>query len=130
MEQIAGQIARLRPALAAHQFAADAALAALLAALVLSDIATSTGYYTGPMAVYVAGALLQTVPLAFRRRAPLLVAVVGMGALSVEALVLGSAPVPDTQLVGWLLAVYSVAAHSNRRAAVVGGLVSLVAGNV
>jgi len=130
MEQIAGQIARLRPALAAHQFAADAALAALLAALVLSDIATSTGYYTGPMAVYVAGALLQTVPLAFRRRAPLLVAVVVMGALSVETLVLGSSPVPDTQLVGWLLAVYSVAAHSNRRAAVVGGLVSLVAGNV
>ena len=124
------QVARVRGILTAHPTAADATLAALIAVLVLSDYATSTDYYAGSMAVYIAGALLQTVPLAFRRHAPLLVAIVVMGALCAEALALGSSPVPDWQLVGWLVAVYSVAAHSSRRPALAGGLAALVAGNI
>jgi len=71
-----------------------------------------------------------TLPLALRRRAPLPVAVVVMGALVFESLAVGSAPTQDLPLVGWLLAIYSVAAHCGRAAALAGGAVSLGAGLV
>jgi len=69
-----------------------------------------------------------TLPLAFRRRAPLAATVVVMGALIAESLAVGSAPTPDSQLVGWLLAIYTVAAHCERIAAAIGGAISLTAG--
>ena len=53
-----------------------------------------------------------------------------MGALLVESLAIGSAPIPDSQLVGWLLGIYTVAAHCGRTAAAIGGAVSLAAGLV
>src|SRR6266540_3857842 len=56
----------------------------------------------------------------FASDAPLAVAAVVMGALVVESLSVGSAPTPDTPLVGWLLAIYSVAAHCDRVAALTG----------
>jgi signal transduction histidine kinase len=113
-----------------HPFAADAAVAVALAAFVLQDIWGSGDYFTAPKAVYVPAALLMTLPLAFRRRAPLTVAVVVMGALVGEALAVGTAPIPDSQLVGWLLAIYTVAAHCDRTAAAIGGALSLAAGLV
>ena len=111
-----------------HPFAGDAALAAALAGIVLSDIWTSADYYTASQAIYVPAALLMTLPLAWRRKAPLPVAAVVMGALVFESLAVGSAPTPDYQLVGWLIAIYTVAAHCGRRAALAGGAISLAAG--
>jgi signal transduction histidine kinase len=113
-----------------HPFASDAGLALVLAGLVLSDIWTSGDYFTASKAIYVPASLLMTLPLAWRRRAPLAVAIVVMGALVFESLAVGSAPTPDSQLVGWLVAVYSVAAHCDRVAALAGGAVSLGAGLV
>jgi signal transduction histidine kinase len=111
-----------------HPFAGDAAIAVALAVVVLSDLLTSGDYYSASKAIYVPAALLMTLPLAWRRKAPLPVAVVVMGALAVESLAVGSAPTPDTQLVGWLVAIYTVAAHCDRRAALAGGAISLAAG--
>jgi signal transduction histidine kinase len=109
----------------------DAALALVLAALVVSDVLTSGGYLTGPRVLYVVAGLLMTVPLAWRRQFPLAVVVVVMAAVTAQSLKLGdSAPVPDSELVPWLIAVYSVAAHSERRRAFVGGAVSIAAGLV
>jgi signal transduction histidine kinase len=113
-----------------HPLASDGALALALAGLVLSDIFTSADYYTASPAIYVSATLLMTLPLTWRRVAPLAVVAVVMGALVFEALAVGSAPTPDWQLVGWLVAIYSVAAHCDRRGALVGGGVSLTAGLV
>jgi signal transduction histidine kinase len=113
-----------------HPFASDAALAVVLAVLVLSDVWTSGDYLTASKAIYAPAGLLMTLPLAWRRRAPLPVAAVVMGGLVFESLAVGSAPTQDSPLVGWLLAIYSVAAHSDRAAALAGGALSLVAGLV
>src|SRR5438874_4683417 len=112
-----------------HPFASDAVLAVVLAGLVQGDIWTSGDYFTASKAIYVSGGLLMTLPLAWRRRAPLTVATVVMGALVFESLAVGS-PTPDSQLIGWLLAIYTVAAHANRVSAFVGGAFSLAAGLV
>ncbi len=113
-----------------HPFASDAALAVVLAALVQSDLWSSSSYFTASKAIYIPATLLMTLPLAWRRRAPLPVVLAVMGALVVEAQLVGSAPTPDTLLPAWLLAIYSVAAHCERRWALVGGAASLAAGMV
>jgi signal transduction histidine kinase len=118
----------VRRLIARHPLASDTVVAVALAAFVQQDIWGSSDYFTASKAIYVPAGLLMTLPLAFRRRAPFAVAVVVMGALAFEALAVGSAPTPDSQLVGWLLAIYSVAAHCGRVAAAVGGALSLAAG--
>jgi signal transduction histidine kinase len=119
-------------ALRAHPLASDAVLAFALALFVLQDVVLSNGdYLTGPNSVYVPTALLMTVPLAWRRRAPLLVVLVVMAALAAQSLLLApSEPYPDSELVPLLVAVYSVAAHGKGRAPLVGAAVSGVAGVV
>jgi signal transduction histidine kinase len=119
-------------ALRAHPFASDAVLAFAVALFVLQDVVLSNGdYLTGPNSVYVPAALLMTVPLAWRRRAPLLVVLVVMAALAAQSLLLApSEPYPDSELVPLLVAVYSVAAHGKGRAPLVGAAVSGVAGVV
>ena len=109
-----------------HPFASDAGLAFGLAALVLSDILTSRNYLTGSNWVYVPVALLMTVPLAWRRRTPVVVVVVVMGAFAAQSLILD--PTPDVELIPALVAVYSVAAHGERWIAFAGGAVGLVGG--
>jgi signal transduction histidine kinase len=111
-----------------HPFASDAALAGVLAALVLSDVFTSGSYLTGSNWVYVPAGLLITVPLAWRRRYPLIVVVLVMGAFAAQSLILDPAPIPDAELIPSLLAVYSVAAHGERWVPFVGGVFSLGAG--
>jgi signal transduction histidine kinase len=113
-----------------HPFASDTALAVALAGFVLSDIWTSGDYLTASKAIYVPAGLLRTLPLPWRRQAPLPVAAVVMGALVFESLAVGSAPTQDAPLVGWLLAIYSVAAHCDRAGALAGGAMSLGAGLV
>src|SRR6266568_5496567 len=120
----------VRRSIERHPFASDAVVAVVLAGLVQGDIWTSGDYFTASKAIYVSGGLLMTLPLAWRRRAPLTVATVVMGALVFESLAVGSAPTPDSQLIGWLLAIYTVASHANRVSAFVGGAFSLAAGLV
>jgi signal transduction histidine kinase len=119
-------------ALRAHPLATDAVLAFALALFVLQDVVLSNGdYLTGPNSVYVPAALLMTVPLVWRRRAPLLVVLVVMAALAAQSLLLApSEPYPDSELVPLLLAVYSVAAHGKGRAPLVGAAISGAAGLV
>lgn len=111
-----------------HPFASDAALALLLAALVLSEVFTSGGYLTGSKWVYVPVGLLMTVPLAWRRRSPLVVLVLVMGAFAAQSLILDPTPTPDVELIPALVAVYSVATHGKGWIPFVGGGFSLVAG--
>ena len=120
----------LRRAVDRHPFASDAALALAVAAIVQFDVLSDDGYLSASNWVYVPTTLLMTLPLAWRRRAPLVVVAVVMGALVVEALAAGSSPTPDTPLIAWLLAIYTVAAHRGRVGAVVGGAIGLVAGTV
>lgn len=118
-------------ALRDRPFLSDGSLAALLAVLVVGDVWTAENYFTGPRWLYLMAGLLMTVPLAWRRRAPLAVVSVVMAALTAQSLALGdSAPSPDSELIAWLIAVYSVATHSDRRGAFVGGGISLAAGLV
>jgi hypothetical protein len=114
-----------------HPSGVDAVIAGALAAASVAGAMEHADYLTGSTWVYVVAGLLMTVPLAWRRRAPLVVVVVVMGALIVESLVVGKTDsVPDVQIVPWLLAVYSVAAHGTGRAPVAGGIFSLAAGLV
>ena len=117
-------------ALRRHPFASDAALAAALAALVLSDVFTSRGYLTGSLSVYIPVALAMTVPLAWRRRFPLAVVAVVMGAFAVQSLILDPTPTPDVELIPALVAVYSVGAHAKRRESYAGAGIALAAGLV
>jgi signal transduction histidine kinase len=116
--------------LRAHTFATDAGLALLLAAIVLSEVLTSRDYLTGSLWVYVPVALLMTIPLAWRRRAPLAVVAIVMGAFAVQSLILDPTPTPDVELIPALLAVYSVAAQGRQWESIAGGALSLVAGLV
>jgi signal transduction histidine kinase len=115
-------------ALREHPFASDALLAFGLAVLVLSEVLTSSGYLSGSSWVYVPIALLMTTPLAWRRRAPLVVVALVMGAFATQSLILGATPTPDIELIPALVAVYSVAAHGEGWVAFVGGAIGLVAG--
>src|SRR6266487_84069 len=111
-----------------HPFGSDALLAFGLAALVLSDVLTSRDYLRGSNWVYVPVALLMTVPLAWRRRAPFVVVVLVMGSFAAQSAILDPTATPDVELIPALVAVYSVAAHGQRWIAYAGGAVALVGG--
>ena len=100
---------------------ADTLLAAVLAAVKLVMVATSWQIDGGSRPLTYVAALLLTVPLAWRRVAPLLSASIVFGALGGEVLVLGfSHGVVAVDAI--LVASYSVAAHSDDPRAAVGGL--------
>src|SRR5207247_4060754 len=69
-----------------HPFASDALVAIAAAAIVQADIWGDDGYLSASNWIYVPTGLLMTLPLAWRRRAPLTVVAIVMGALAVEAL--------------------------------------------
>lgn len=101
---------------------ADAGLAVALAALLVWEVTTSD--VRGPLALLLAFGLLCTLPLALRRRAPL----VALGAVLTGLLVLHRVSVeqePQTTLLPFLLAAYSVAAHADRPLAWAGLAVAL-----
>lgn len=124
------RLATVRTFIAAHPFGADCTIALALAVIVVEDLFSSGDYYTASQWIYVPAALLMTLPLAWRRRFPLGVCAVVLGTLAAESLAVGSAPTPDSAMVAWLLAIYSVAAHCNRDRALVGAGISLAAGLV
>ena len=111
--------ARRRP------FPLDALLALALAALVLLEIWGTD--VTVPATLAVPIGLLMTLPLAWRRRAPLGVVVVVMGAMTVQTLLDSSEQPPQTPFLALVIVVYSLAAYSDRSTAVIGGVISLAA---
>jgi signal transduction histidine kinase len=103
----------------------DALLALGLALFVQVEIWFSD--VTVPKGLAVPVGLLTTLPLAWRRRAPLAVTVVVMSAWTVQSLLDDSTQPPQSALLAFLLALFSVAAHGERRRALAGGGVSLAA---
>src|SRR4051794_8871611 len=88
----------------------DPVLAGMLAALALWDVAQDSGPFRDRV-VLAAASLLMTVPLAWRRRHPILVLTVGMLALGASAVVT-EAPESIGTLLATLVAVYSVAEYT------------------
>jgi two-component sensor histidine kinase len=72
-------------------------------------------------------AVVMTLPLAARRRFPLPVLLLVMGAALAQSAADPDADVAGVLIVAMIAAAYSVAAHCNRRAAVVGGAAGLAA---
>ena len=101
----------------------DILLALGLAALVQLEIWGSD--VTVPKALAVPVGLLMTLPLAWRRRAPLIVVAVVMAALAGQTLLDSSEQPPQTPFLALVVAVYSVAAYTERPRALLGGVVSL-----
>jgi signal transduction histidine kinase len=101
----------------------DVLLALGLAVLVQLEIWGSD--VTVPKALAVPVGFLMTVPLAWRRRAPLAVVVVVMGALALQSVLDSSEQPAQTPFLALVVAVYSVAAYCERRRAMIGGALSL-----
>jgi signal transduction histidine kinase len=102
----------------------DAAVAAGLLLLVGAQVAGQPP--DGSLVAYVAFAPAITLPLAWRRRAPLAVALVCSIALVAQALIAEPA-MSFGEFLAMLLATYSVAAHCSLDRAVVGGLAAFAA---
>jgi signal transduction histidine kinase len=102
----------------------DAAVAAWLLLLVGAQVAGEPP--DGSLALYLAFAPAITLPLAWRRRAPLAVAVGCSAALVAQALIAAPA-VSFGEFLAMLLATYSVAAHCPLPRAVLGGLAAFSA---
>jgi signal transduction histidine kinase len=117
------RLREVRAAVRRHPRRVDAALALLLAAFVLQETFTSD-VVASP--VLVIGALAVTLPLAWRRSAPLLTTAVVMAAYPIQLLFDDSPQEPQTPLLAMLLGVYSVGAHEEHRRAVAGLLISWV----
>jgi signal transduction histidine kinase len=85
-----------------------------------------TGSLSGRAAMTVPAAVSATLPLAWRRRAPLLVLSLSFGVFVIEAVVAAAAgvalPRPDSiaLLAGWVIAVYSTGAHLDLPRALLG----------
>jgi signal transduction histidine kinase len=104
---------------------ADAALAALLTCLAQVEV-WIVGDPDGPRPLVAFAALVMTLSLAWRRRAPVAVAAVVMAALTALALVSNTPDVTVFGIAAVVLAMYSVAAHCELRDALIGGAVVLV----
>jgi signal transduction histidine kinase len=114
--------------------AADAVLALALAAHSQLEIwwpalALGGANASGLKAILVPTALLATLPLALRRRFPFAVLCVVMGAVAVQAQ-LTTLLEGMSGLVALVVAVYSLAAHSERPLALAGLAIALVAGTL
>ena len=101
-----------------HPRASDAAVAILLAAFVLWEIFATD--VDGELAVVVPVALLMTLPLAWRRTAPLPVTAIVMFATAAGSVLVNASQEPQTPFIALLLAMYSVGAYAERRQAIAG----------
>ena len=100
-------------------FVVDASVAVLLLGMVVVQVAGSGGVDGGSAARFLLLAPAVTLPLAWRRRAPLVTVVVVAGAVSAQSLV--TAPLPAFgEFLAVMLATYSVAAHASGRVAALG----------
>jgi signal transduction histidine kinase len=120
-----GPVARAVSRFPLRRQAADAALAALLACLAQVEIWT-IGDPEGPRALVAVTALVMTLSLAWRRRAPVAVAGVVMAALAVLAFASDTPDVTVFPIAAVVLAMYSVAAHCELTGALIGAAVVLI----
>jgi signal transduction histidine kinase len=105
----------------------DWTLALGLSGYAQADVWLRHGIVPGPKAVAALGLATMTVPLGLRRRWPLAVAWLSMGALAAESLGTGGAPEGGVVLLPILLVLYTVAAHESLRPALMGAAVALAA---
>jgi signal transduction histidine kinase len=105
----------------------DIVLAAALTIFVQADIWGDNGYITGSKPFLALTSLCMTVPLAWRRRYPLGVALVVSGAILLQATVERGPHPPDGPFLAWIVTAYSLAAHAALRRAVAGGALLVVA---
>jgi signal transduction histidine kinase len=117
------RLTSLRGAARQHPYATDALLAAALAVSAQLELWTNPEMI--PRGVLAPCSLLMTVPLAWRRRAPLAAVAVVMAAGAAQALLTDAVPAPLSPLVGTTIALYSVAAHAGLRRALAGGAITL-----
>ena len=105
----------------------DIAIAAAL--LIYAQIAVwaQPGVVPGPKAVAALGLTLVTAPLALRRRWPLAVAGVSMGALAVESLMARGAPEGAVVLLPVVVVLYTLGAYEPLDRALAGAAIALVA---
>ena len=121
---------RLRRWAGAHPGIIDAGLAATLLVLLVVAVLTDDGYLSGPRWAYLVAAVLMTLPLAWRRRLPLVSVALVMAGLAGQALIVAPSPTLDAALVPLLVSVFSVASYTERRRAVAGLVISLTVGAV
>jgi signal transduction histidine kinase len=105
----------------------DVVLAAALTIFVQADIWGDDGYITGSKPFLALTSLCMTVPLVWRRRFPLGVALVVAGAILLQAAVERGPHPPDGPFIAWIVTSYSLAAHANLRRALAGGILLIVA---
>ncbi|HET9723696.1 MAG TPA: hypothetical protein VFR44_07620, partial [Actinomycetota bacterium] len=105
----------------------DAGIALGLAAIMLTELWTLRDEGSTADLWWTAGfALVQTLPLAFRRRYPFTVfAVIGVASIVYD--VLNLQPDPDTDLFASLLTIYSVSAYASRRRALTAAIILVAA---
>lgn len=118
-------VTRLRAWEYGHPFAADASLAAVLAAFALLELVAGRDEVAGPWAAQAACFLVLTASLALRRRAVIAAAGLVGTALVVQEM-LGPAPVVSGFL-AMIVVLYSAGSHAARRPAVVALAIMLAA---
>lgn len=111
----------LRPS---RVIASDLVPAAVVAAIWEWNVFGTGGHLgthvAGPRALAAASGVLVAVPLAFRRRQPLLACALVMAGIVAQAAASGRSPEGLQIIALWVLAPYSVAAYGRRREALVG----------
>jgi signal transduction histidine kinase len=105
----------------------DVALAVALAIVGLLDVLVPDNYHTGSRPVLAVTTFAMTIALAWRRRHPLGVALFISAVLFAQTAFAPTPHPPDSPFLAWMIAVYSVAAHTDFRAAALGGIALLVA---
>lgn len=105
----------------------DAALALVLATIGELDVWLPDNYHTGSRSVLAITTLAMTLPLAFRRRSPHGVALFIAAFLLAQTIFAPTPHPPDSPFIAWIIAVYSVAAHTDVRRAIVGAIALVVA---
>jgi signal transduction histidine kinase len=104
----------------------DAVLAAGISALTVVELATND-WLTGPRLAITAFSLVSTIAIAWRRRAPLTVALVVAGTLALQVTVVPTPHPPSAPFVAWVIAVFSVSAYEPWWRALLGGTAIIVA---
>src|SRR5438132_1486947 len=105
----------------------DVALAVALATIGELDVLIPDNYHTGSRPVLAVTTFAMTIALARRRRNPLRVALFISAVLLAQTAFAPTPHPPDSPFLAWIVAVYSVAAHTDLRAAALGGLGLLIA---
>jgi signal transduction histidine kinase len=123
---VASVRAHLRRIYRVTQGYGDWVLAGVLATIGMLDVWLPDDYHTGSRPVLGATTLAMTLALAWRRRRPLATALFIAGVLGLQTIFAPTPHPPDSPFAVWIIAAYSVAAHCDRRDALL-GLGALVA---